>query len=333
MKIILILFVLLMTGQSYAWYERGNGGFMVACPGHVPRTLDLHELENRYGLHLDPGHDTALDERVNYLISKIQKLNPRRAELYQTWFKTFITESQFVPNVKFSSIGDVGKVELPANCELQQVIFQRETSPMNEWRYTIDLNLWKQLSLVDQAALVLHELIYRELTGPLLPQMTSESTRHFNALVNSTEFNGFTPRDYLLRLQDINVINADYQGIAILLSARQDENSPWIKLPLSFHDNGQPLMVTLDGSSDFEWDGKILESFCRIFSPYNSAAKVIPTIGVLKFSQDGQPQSITPLAESDGPVLVERCQSAYEKEDGRRILRNEWSFKDGALEL
>ena len=62
--------------------------------------------------------------------------------------------------------------------------------------------------------------------------MNSEHSRRFNAWLNSEEFNGASLRSYLMQLQQMNVIQADYKGFAIWLNLNDKRAYTWSRLPL-----------------------------------------------------------------------------------------------------
>jgi hypothetical protein len=47
---------------------------------------------------------------------------------------------------------------------------------LNKARYTISADIWNKLAPIDQAAIVIHELIYREMALPPSAHMNSEPT-------------------------------------------------------------------------------------------------------------------------------------------------------------
>jgi hypothetical protein len=328
MKTLVSICVLFLSLQSHAWYERLNGGFAVICPQHAPQTLDLFEMQNRYGLHLDANHLSSVGDRVRYLISKVEKLNPRRAAIYKQWFAEFAKESERIPDAKFNEVVDVGSVNIPAECALRQVIYQREPGPLNKFRYTIDKTLWDQLSTAEQAAFVMHELIYRELSQPAAPQKTSETTRHLNGLLNSTEFLTMSLADYLKNLQELHVVNAEDDGIEILLSVYDKANELWRKMPLQFNSKGQATTMTLSAEASFVRGSFTIEPRCS----EKTSAPVLESLGVLRLDDAGELISITPATEAEASPALHRCDGLLHFSEGHLLLARSWSFKNHELE-
>ena len=159
-KIIFFL-ILLASSVSQAidgnWFERGNGGFVILCDQKPPQTLDLYEAVHRYKWTLDKRYETDVQKRVQYLIAKIDKHNPRRASLYEQWAARFMDESEFIPNLNFGSQPDLGNTPYQSTCNKpQQVIYQRQPDFLGKIRYTINATLWEALSPLDQAGLIMH---------------------------------------------------------------------------------------------------------------------------------------------------------------------------------
>lgn len=145
----LIATLLLFSSVSFAqdWYEKGNGGFVVTCPGKPQQVLDIYELENRFQIQthqetanpvlqnmvLDLDKSESLDQRVQYLLSKIARLNPSRAQLYAQWYKSFPAEAEFLPGIHLNPIGDTGLAVPGEGCSLQQAVFQRAPGILNKF--------------------------------------------------------------------------------------------------------------------------------------------------------------------------------------------------------
>ena len=217
LKIVFAL-TMLVSSLSFAggeWYEKGNGGFILQCPVKANQTLDLFELQDRYktSMTLDTDHAGSVKERVEYLLAKIERLNSNRAAKYRMWFASYEQEAEYVPNIQFDRLGDLGLVRIPDVCNLAQVIFQREPGILNSARYTVNKKLWETLTVLDQAALVMHELIYREFVSSPNFHQTSERSRYFNALVNSKEILKMPLEKYMGILQELKVASAGYNQL------------------------------------------------------------------------------------------------------------------------
>lgn len=327
--------LLLVMGFSAAahagdWYEKGNGGFTINCPGKSPQVFDLYELENRFRvgvetpkkLTLDQNKSGSLKERFQYLLEKIARLNPHRAVLYADWYKTFADESEFLPHAHLSPVEDLGLAEPGAGCSLLQTVFQRTPGLLNR-RYTVDEGIWNSLSPLNQAALLLHEFAYREFASAPSFHETSEQTRYFNALVNSSEFAEMTPKDYLQTLQMIHVARADYQGNSVLLSYKNiTEEHTWTLLPLQFQSSGIPETIIFEAGDQIHQGEMIFDSVCRDVDG-------LQAFGVVSYGITGK---ILYIGELKGFSGVSSC--LIEMRSPKRFLvrGNSWGFdSDGHL--
>lgn len=297
-----------MTSLAHAntdWFEKGNGGTVMACEGQAPRTLDLFEAENVYGGQIDQSHARTVEERINYIFDKLKTLNPYRTSLYRNWFSTFFKETEFVSNASLGPVPDLGKVTIPNGCDIKQVVFQRQPNQLNSHRYTINLRWWNQLTVPDQAAMILHELIYRELALPPNMHTTSEFSRHLNGWVNTTDFQNTNIEKYLRFLQNIFVVNAEFDKYQILLNAKDSVNGYWLSLPLSFEATGD-VTLTLNGNQGLSFANHFMTIQC------DRKADEITTAGVLSLSNARLPKKLTPL--KNRPV-VKNCKHVLFSKD------------------
>jgi len=302
------------------WYERGDGGFAAVCKDGV-RTYELKEAPARYNYTLDLGQASSVDERVEYLISKVEKYNPQRASLYRGWYKTFFQEAEMLPYT-FQPIDDMGLAIKFPDCTIELVVFQRAPKNSKEARYHISSVWWDQLSAYDKGALVMHELIYRELSLPPSPQTDSETPRKFNGWLNSVNSNNVSVQEYLTFLQENFITRAEYKGIPILLSGKDDVTEEWATYPLEFYTNGEAHRVTLDNGSARGFVGRdfILGTAGE---PCVYEGK-LQTFGVLNFYPDGMIQQITRMNREGS---LQACVATYIPPSGRGFYRaNSWNF-------
>jgi len=253
MKKVILIVPILFSLNTYAgtdWMDRGNAGYVVQCPSAPLQTLDLHEAQNFFHLKPDTQSSSSTQERFLYLVSKIEKFNPTRAALYKSWYQLFESdpnEVEYVPKMEIAMpTNDLGTVWVAEGCKLEQVVFQRQQSVFNKARYTVNLELWNQLSPVDQAALIFHEFAHREFSTPPSAHETSETARKFNGWVNSEDFNSITLQNYLQELQNMFVVKAEYHNHSVLLAYKDMAHNKWVQLPLDFLENGLARTVVLE---------------------------------------------------------------------------------------
>lgn len=334
MKSILYL-LLLFSSFAYAgngdWFEKGNGGFAILCDQKPPQTLDLYESGFQYKWTLDRKYESDVQKRVQYLISKVSKFNPKRASLYQEWAESFIQESEFIPNLGFGALPDLGNAIYDATCKLQQVIYQRQPDEFTKARYTVNSTLWQALSPLDQAGLIMHELIYREFALPPNSHANSEYSRHFNAWLNSQEFNEASLQEYVKTLQLLNVIKAEYKGFPILLNLKDSSDRLWRRLPLIDVDSdGYPLPPDTPRGEKFELfiadSSEAIEILPSKFlgTKCDNPAQTLKTVGMLSIDKKGHLRGIS---RTSLPFGYETCRGYYMGPHMKYTLIGDfWSF-------
>ncbi|KHD88075.1 MAG: hypothetical protein OM95_11185 [Bdellovibrio sp. ArHS] len=256
MKIWLLTFFFLASTSAWAnnWYDRGNAGFVLFCEGQAPVVLDIHEARQRSGRALIYSQQFDVIEKVHDLIARLEKVDAQRASLYHSWAQNFFLESTaLTPSTELVQTPDLGYVSLPANCQLKQVIFQRNPSALNQHRYIIDTALWNQLDINQQAALVLHEIVYREFMTARTSEMTSERIRMFNGLVHLHGFEGLSLSDYIQILQELHFTTYTYNGLVLSLGAA-DAAGYWQSNALYFEKSDFIAAAVLAGKQAFEFD-------------------------------------------------------------------------------
>jgi len=171
--------------------ERGNGGDIVYCPSGQPflaKALDLYEGETHYGLESDiesiPGDEWAIAES---LIRRIEQHDKDRADLYLSWLNSFASESLTLYAIELVDIPDSHHIALPVNCQIVQLIIQKEPDFPGEARYTVNGDYWNMLTVGQRAAMIIHELMYREVFGNQYHQ-NSKRVRYFMASIASKDF-------------------------------------------------------------------------------------------------------------------------------------------------
>lgn len=190
----------------------GNGGDVLLCFKDLKtsyRMLDLFQAKHQFGLTVDLGPATlSFEEKVSYALDRLGRSQPQRAEKYRQWSRQFFAEAELLPGITLVDIPDTGAQVIPKDCTLAQIAVQRTEQEMipGDKRYTIDQDLWEKLDDDNKAALVLHELVYREtlqFTCPLSTVFVRYMTAHLMsqeiASVNMQSFMTLARRDYFER--------------------------------------------------------------------------------------------------------------------------------------
>ncbi|QDK39416.1 hypothetical protein [Bdellovibrio sp. NC01] len=234
-------FVLLFSTTSFAntWYDRGNGGFVLSCQGQAPQVLDLYEATTRFGLTTVAAEGDNEVAKASALIGRLAAKDPQRASTLQTWLNGFLQEAQFVDG-SFARTPDLGLVLIPDSCSLDQTIVQQQPSVVNKFRYLINKKLWNSLDADNKAALIVHELIYREFISTPSQEFSSERIRYFNAFIHANLPGINTVQDYVARLQDLHIGHFQYNGLMLFLGST-NANGEWISAIVGF-DNDQNIV-------------------------------------------------------------------------------------------
>jgi hypothetical protein len=141
----------------------GNGGDVVVC-GNKVELLDVYEARvSNHVIYKPVGKDYK--QMFQDIIQKhLSNIQPVRSARYLNHQGTFESEAQFLPGIELNDVDDAGMVAIPKGCKLKQIVIQLsdDERPAGKPRYTVSLDLWKRLDEFNKAALVLHEIFYRE---------------------------------------------------------------------------------------------------------------------------------------------------------------------------
>ena len=217
-KVLGIILGMMTSGLSFAAKEVGNGGDAVVCRDAAGKIIsaeffDYYEARTKRGLTIDLGADNLpYDQKVELVLSRIERLNPHRAELYRGFLKTFIVETRFLAGVELVDIPDTGNAFVPIGCKLEQLAVQQEVKFPGDSRYTINLDLWNQLDANNKAGLVLHEMILREAISDENMQTSSINARYLNSIFSTKGFEQMNLKTYIDLLRLVEFSKADAQG-------------------------------------------------------------------------------------------------------------------------
>ena len=251
MKILLSLVLSLFASFAWAGDEIYNGGDVLECPGPMGPNrvvLDVFEAQEVYGLRVRLPQSLDYVGQAREMIERFTQHSPRRARLYSQWLETFMSEVQFVDNIDFKNVADEGLVVgLPKGCELKQAAVQVKNPPYPFGRrYYIDRPLWDSLDSFNKAALITHEIIYREVIEQDFPRKDSVRVRYVNAVMMSEQVLEMQLRDFLLMLQSSGFQLGEAHGYMLQLNSAQARN-----LPVYFHDEKTVRSASLSSEGDY----------------------------------------------------------------------------------
>lgn len=208
-----------VQAQFLGGHDRGNGGDVLVCydsAGKITsaKFYDLFEAEVKFGLKLIAPQGNTLNEKVDSIISRVEKIDPSRAWAFRNWYKDFFQESKFIPGVELGDIPDQGDALWPVNCKIKQLVVQTDVKPpLNPHRYTFSQDLWNLLDDNSKVATIIHELIFRE--ARIKGHRSSQAVRYLNGLFWADRLNQLTLPEYIKLITiDLKLaVVTTYQGI------------------------------------------------------------------------------------------------------------------------
>ncbi|MFP5519023.1 MAG: hypothetical protein ACLGGX_03920 [Bdellovibrionia bacterium] len=170
MKSILILVMALTGFTAYAGHEVGNAAHAVVCRSAngdilTAESLDVFEGKRLYGLQPILSQETGfLTKDAEAVLSRLLPFSPIRTLTYIQFVRNFEKQSLIVP-VSFELVKDYDKGAFAENCNIEQVVLQIDAKQarITNWKYKINQEIWSKLTFTDRIAIVVHEILYREL--------------------------------------------------------------------------------------------------------------------------------------------------------------------------
>ncbi|MCB0422795.1 MAG: hypothetical protein KDD61_17475 [Bdellovibrionales bacterium] len=208
----IILLGFIVSPWASAGDSKGNGGDVIVCQNQSVQLLDYFDARQKKWPLFDFSQESDFRKIVTVLLNQLQTVSPFRAQLYQKWFSEFFQEVHFIPGK--ISLGDISDEDwqgpIPKGCEQIQVANQNPRFLPPGKRYAISLHWWQQLDPFDQAGLVLHELIYRELQSP-----TSSPVREFLQWMSSAYLYGLSNIAFIEKMKQWGFLFVNLQSILI----------------------------------------------------------------------------------------------------------------------
>lgn len=224
-KLLLIgTFAQILPWTAQAGGSVGNGGDVVVCQargGVTVETLDLYEARTLRGLTPSLGDPKlSWQDKFALALARLEKVDPYRAAHYRDRVQQFTSEASFIPHIQLTDIPDSQQVLLPAQCSIAQIAVQKPPQFPGDPYYVISKDLWDQLDSENQAALVMHEIVYREAIE--FGHTNSISARYFNSLILSDRLAAVTLNDYIHLLYRLPFKSATVRQLEINLEANDE---------------------------------------------------------------------------------------------------------------
>ncbi|MFN8790615.1 MAG: hypothetical protein ACK5Y2_04085 [Bdellovibrionales bacterium] len=193
----------------------GGGGNALICQENgkfTTRLLDLHEAE-QLDIEIDMGPAPDFVGKIEYVLKRLEKVSYARSHIYRAMIADFLTkDTQWVQNSVMPMIDDVKLTTFPRGCLLVQVAVQRpleQKNVPNARTYIVDRDLFQLLDEESKAALLLHEVMYRE--ARYSGKEDSIFTRHMVGLIASREVQKYSLKQFrdIMKYNGISCLETD----------------------------------------------------------------------------------------------------------------------------
>jgi len=237
---------------AFAGNEVGNGGDIFYCNNSKAMLVDIYEASTERAIQLDLGPSNLdVSAKVKMAIDRLERLSPLRAKMYQSQADDFDKDTAFISSAQLTPIADVFNWEVPDGCELKQIAIQHTPEFPQDKRYLVSKDLWDLLDSNSKAALILHEVIYREALSNGI--QNSVSVRYFNSLLFSHELDRMSIKDFVSTLQLLPFADYEVGGTAIQVVSGGTNNQ------LEYYSNGE-IKSVMGGDKARLTDGRNLTS-------------------------------------------------------------------------
>jgi hypothetical protein len=183
---------LFVCPSSFATNKVGNGGNVVSCKatsGHQITLLDFYEADHSIGKlpAVVPG-ETALSITQRTL-GKLKTIAPELFTQYLKRSQHVLEEFDFKEDIRLKSVSDSFHFFEPKaeHCQVFQTVVRKVTVTKGEKRFLVDQSLWKEMDSVQQAGLIMHEILNEHFA--LLGEENSIKARKFNSYLFAQNFN------------------------------------------------------------------------------------------------------------------------------------------------
>lgn len=225
----------------------GGGGKILVCEKngkYEALVLDLFEAR-KSGFTIDLGPGKTRSEKISYVLNRLAKVAPYHALSYKKWIKELLkSESAFYEDSILPVTDDLGVAVLPNNCEVLQVVVQRnndESKLPGMFRYLFDKDAFLNLDIDNQVALIFHEVIYREARGR--GEQDSLRARYMTNLVLSKNIESFTMDKFNDTLEKIGSKCTEHEEFII----KECEELPFIATEVTLTHEPKSLKDLFEG--------------------------------------------------------------------------------------
>jgi hypothetical protein len=229
------LILLAVSGFAHAEGVVGNGGDVVYCPGRPTpvEMLDVYEARVIRGIKIDMGASMlTAEQKADLAFSRLGTLSPVRSQNYRQWLKEFESEALYVANADLVGIPDSQHIVIPVGCQIKQLVIQNTPKFPGDKRYTICKDLWDQMDTDNRAAMIIHEVIYREAIE--VGVLNSIGSRYLAGALMVDRLKAMFFADFVPILRNLGLYWGEYKGISLWIKG----NVTGDQYPVEFHSNG-----------------------------------------------------------------------------------------------
>lgn len=265
----LLVCVLLGLMTSAAMAEGGlvgNGGDVVVCRNSdnsikFIELLDFYEARIQRGQIIKLNPELSVDDNIAIYLERIGARDAYQKNQIESLYKSFHQEANFLAGVELVDISDSGHVAFPAGCKVEQIAIQRIPLYPKEKRYTINKDLWDQLSSSDRAGLVIHEIIYRN-SIDTKTEVNSIPTRYFNSILASDDLKSLKPSEYFDLLKQNFIKRASWGDWIVKTSDCFFENEKLYSITAYF-ENEQEVTINSDVTVKVDANSEVMVNFSK----------------------------------------------------------------------
>jgi len=261
--IYLLLGVLAATAHAEGGLV-GNGGDVVVCRNsdnsiRSIELLDFYEARIQRGQTINLNPELSVDENIAIYLERLGSRDVYQKNQVEALYNSFNKEANFLPGVELVDVSDSNHIAFPAGCKVEQIAIQRIPQYPKEKRYTINKDLWDQLSNSDRAGLIIHEIIYRS-SVDTKSEVNSIPTRYFNSIIASDDLKLLKPSEYFDLLNQNFILHTSW-GEWIVDPATSRFEKEKLLSATAYFENEQEVTINNDVTVKVDADSEVTIEF------------------------------------------------------------------------
>ncbi len=240
--------------------QETHGGFAYECKKNGRTVVQLQDYEEgvtfKSKLDLGPSN-LSEDEKFEFVMKRLERLDPLTADRYRGRYKKFNEERKFVSEEQMVIPGDSTNSVNPDNgCRKKPFVIQIMNPRLNEVRYLINERLYNLASKDVRLGIKLHEFVWTDAFA--LGHGNSDQFRGYVFNISSDIMLKLQPIEYLQMLEEANLsrrwaptgssfsVNFPVQNIFNLQGQKENEMS--LVNPQSYQDTSKNQLIIIADS-------------------------------------------------------------------------------------